>query len=572
MTEPEHAVVARMSSDIAAIGAYLARASADLRQLERIVAERAAAPSPRPVPQPVPQPQWQPTPRQPAPRPDGWIGKALAVAGVAVTLVGVALLLVLAAQAGMLSPGVRVAAGAALAVGLVVVASRLVDRPGGRVGAIALAATGIAAAYVDVIAVTTVYHWVSAPMGLAVAGVTAVAGLLLARRWNAEQLGLLVLVPLIVLGPVVAGGVTVVLVGFMLALGAASVPVQLGRDWVGLHVARTAVTTLPLLLALVVTGFDSGTSPMLTVASALAGALAIGSAVILLPHTRRQTLVATVSAVGTTPVLAASLAGDVVVAALLAATQSAVLTAILVASRRRHTVTPGVRVAWSALAAGSALVAVTVAFDGPVAGPILLAMAVVLGLVGRRDAVARWCGVAFGVAGGLYELAYAPPSHVARATELSASITVSTLVASLLLVAWAGAVVWSWRTDWAWACAALVALYAVTTVTVTVGVLIGGRETGFFGGHVAATLIWATLAAGVLQHAVSVPRDERSLPVGGGMALVAAAVSKLFLFDLGTLDGMFRVVVFIAVGLLLLGMGTGYARLLAEQDGRRHQA
>ena len=39
------------------------------------------------------------------------------------------------------------------------------------------------------------------------------------------------------------------------------------------------------------------------------------------------------------------------------------------------------------------------------------------------------------------------------------------------------------------------------------------------------------------------------------MALVAAAVAKLFLFDLGTLDGMFRVAVFIVVGLVLLGMG-----------------
>jgi uncharacterized membrane protein len=43
-------------------------------------------------------------------------------------------------------------------------------------------------------------------------------------------------------------------------------------------------------------------------------------------------------------------------------------------------------------------------------------------------------------------------------------------------------------------------------------------------------------------------------------------MAKLFLFDLGTLDGMFRVAVFIVVGLVLLGMGAGYARLLAQQD------
>jgi uncharacterized membrane protein len=50
------------------------------------------------------------------------------------------------------------------------------------------------------------------------------------------------------------------------------------------------------------------------------------------------------------------------------------------------------------------------------------------------------------------------------------------------------------------------------------------------------------------------------------MALVAAAMAKLFLFDLGTLDGIFRVAVFIVVGLVLLGMGAGYARLLEKQD------
>jgi uncharacterized membrane protein len=32
------------------------------------------------------------------------------------------------------------------------------------------------------------------------------------------------------------------------------------------------------------------------------------------------------------------------------------------------------------------------------------------------------------------------------------------------------------------------------------------------------------------------------------------------------LDGIFRVVVFIVVGLVLLGMGAGYARILERQD------
>ena len=53
---------------------------------------------------------------------------------------------------------------------------------------------------------------------------------------------------------------------------------------------------------------------------------------------------------------------------------------------------------------------------------------------------------------------------------------------------------------------------------------------------------------------------------------VAAATAKLFLFDLGTLDGIFRVVVFIVVGLVLLGMGAGYGRILERQDQQQDQS
>ena len=181
----------------------------------------------------------------------------LAVAGVAVTLIGVVLLLVLAAQAGILRPEFRVAGGAVLAAALVAAAWWLYARPGGRVGAIALAATGVAAAYMDVIAVTAIYHWVPAPVGLVVAALIGGGGLTLARRWDSQHLGLLVLVPLIGLAPVVTDGITLLLVGFMLALSAASLPVQLGKDWIWMHAARTVASTFPLLVALAAVYFDS---------------------------------------------------------------------------------------------------------------------------------------------------------------------------------------------------------------------------------------------------------------------------------------------------------------------------
>ena len=285
------------------------------------------------------------------------------------------LLLVLAAQAGILRPEVRVVAGAALAAVLVAAGWLLNRRPGGRVGAIALAATGIATAYIDVIAVTTIYGWVSAPVGLVMAAIVAVAGLLLARRWDTEHLGLLVLVPLIGLAPVVADGFTPLLVGFMLALSAASVPVQLGRDWVAMHAARMAVSTLPLLVAL---AFGESTRCWrLRAGWRFARPGDRQRADPVAPHEERRGDVA------------AERGGNAARAGCvdgrrqerrgaLAASSPRPSSESCSAGDRLPMVTAPVRAVFSALAAVSALVAVTVAFDGPVAGPVLLAMAVVV--------------------------------------------------------------------------------------------------------------------------------------------------------------------------------------------------
>lgn len=568
MTDADQALIARMSSDLAAITAYVARASADLQQLELSVGERLPQPMFLPQSQFQPQPQFQPPPQPP--RSEGWIGKALAVAGVLVTLVGVALLLVLAAQAGLLRPEFRVLAGAALAGGLVAAAWRLRRRPGGRVGSIALAATGVAAAYIDVIAVTTIYRWVSPPAGLVIAAIVAVSGLLLARRWDSEHFGLLVLVPMLGLGPVVADGVTPLLVGFMLALSAAAVPIQVGRDWLGLHAARMAVATLPLGVALVSTSFDSARSPLLAIACA-------GRCACVGEHVAPAADGDQRDGDG-----AAECGGD--------------HAGVGGCPRRR----PGdgfpdggragngpardrvrrIPAAFGRCRGADRLVR-TGRCGEPHRGDGRLRRSGGgtrpagnggrRGGGGRRDTAARWCALGFGVVGGLCHLAYAPPSTLVTATVPASSIAVSTLVGGVLMTACAVVVGFSWRTDWSWVIAAAVALYGITTFSVTAGVLIGGAADGFFAGHVVATTCWIALAAAVFRHAARAPRAQRSLPIGGGMAIVAAAVVKLFLFDLGTLDGIFRVVVFIVVGLALLGMGAGYARLLAQQDDREVQ-
>ncbi len=593
MTAPHHAVVSRLSANFAAMSEQFAKLSADLTELDRLLAERPSAPypAPQPVPPPmlVPQPYIPPAamyappppPRQappPAPRPPrdaSWIGKVLAVAGVAVTLIGVVLLLVLAAQAGILRPEIRVGAGAVLAGALVGVAARLNARADGRVGAIALAATGVAAAYMDLIAVTTIYDWVSAPVGLVLAAVIGGGGLTLARRWDSQHLGLLVLLPLIVLAPIVTDGITMLLVAFMLAIAAASLPVQLGKDWIWLHAARIAAPTFPLLIALGAANVGDRNDAWLAGGCAIAAVLAVVGALLLLQFTGNRVAMALLTIAGVFPVLCASVALAPTVAALMAAGLAAALLAIALVGDRLPGVSKIVRQIWSATSAVSALIAVTVAFRGEVATPVLLAMAVVIAVAGRRDDVARFVAVGFGVIGGLLYLSYAPPTSLIWATLLSTPDAVAILVSSMLLVAVVGAIIWSWTgrgvldTDAMrvlLAVLAVVVVYAVTTFTVTAGVLAGGESGGFFAGHMAATICWIAMAAALFVYAARRPRDDRSLSIAGGLALVAGSMAKLFLFDLGTLDGMFRVAVFIVVGLVLLGMGAGYARLLAQQD------
>jgi uncharacterized membrane protein len=506
----------------------------------------------------------------------GWIGKLLAVAGVAVTLVGVVLLLVLAARAGLLRPEIRVAAGTALSFALISVAARLRSRPGGRIGAIALAATGIAAAYLDIIAVTTIYRWVPASAGLLIAAIVGSGGLALARRWDSEHLGLLVLVPLIGLAPVITHGVDLLLIGFMLALSAAALPVQLGKDWIWMYAARIAAPTVPLLVALVATGSHDDRW-LVGCACGVAALLAIVGGLLLMPTIANEAGLAMLTAAGTLPVLAAGIAVDRVLATLLAASLASGLLALVVIGRGLPAVV--VRV-WAALSAIAALIAVNAAFNGYVEAPVLLAMAVIVAVAGRHSAVARWAAAGFAIVGLGIFIGYAPPGVLIAATALPTPIAMSTLAASLLIPAYVLAMAPVYaiakRRDPDVARLLAVAggtliVYSVTTFTVTAGVLVGGTDGGFLAGHMAATICWIAMAAALLVYALRLPSERRTIPVTGGLALTAAATAKLFIFDLGTLDGIFRVTVFIVVGLVLLGMGTGYARSLALQDRNRQR-
>ena len=111
----------------------------------------------------------------------------------------------------------------------------------------------------------------------------------------------------------------------------------------------------------------------------------------------------------------------------------------------------------------------------------------------------------------------------------------------------------------------LLALYGLTSATVTLGIGIGGETTGFTAGHTAATIEWMIAAFALLAFGLR-SVTHAHLALLAGLSLTAAAIAKLFLFDLVALDGLFRVIAFIAVGLLLLIAGTRYAKVFADRE------
>jgi uncharacterized membrane protein len=75
------------------------------------------------------------------------------------------------------------------------------------------------------------------------------------------------------------------------------------------------------------------------------------------------------------------------------------------------------------------------------------------------------------------------------------------------------------------------------------------------------TISWTLAALLLLARGI-----DRPAPRVAGLVLIAAAVAKLVLFDLVSLDGLARVAAFVGAGLLMLAAGTRYARLVARSQ------
>ncbi|MGW4354025.1 DUF2339 domain-containing protein [Nocardia sp. NPDC004582] len=537
-------------------------------QQRRVVAGRA-----------VREPWWQR---------EGVISRVLAVAGVAVTLIGVVMLLVLAAQAGFFGPVPRVVAGGLFSAALVAVGARVFGKPGGRVGGIALAATGIAGGYLDVVAMTTMYRWLDPVVGYVAAFGIAAGGVALAMRWNSQGLAVLVTVGAAVLAPFVSTEL-MPLAGFLIVLQIAALPVQLVRDWPWLHVIRTLPAVLVTLLAVVGTALDAGPDRYQALAAAIVIAVTGLAGAVLAGRLRSGDVTASLSfGAATVPMLAApllfsgrttpTLVSGAVAAVLLLVAAVAWVPKLGAAAR-----IPGHLAVVSALAGAVALLEACVGMTEVQTLPTALFVVAVgfLAVAGQqRSRFAAALGAVYSGLGVLAFLFRADPDTLAAQPEADAHLGIATALSSVFLLAVLAVAAWTARrlglldresdATVLSVFAGIGGLYAVSALTVSLGVATGSRD-GFLAGHGIATVIWMVAATAALLFGLrrlSRKSPQAKVALVAGLLLTGAALAKLFLFDLATLAGLLRAAAFLVVGVLLLMVGTRYARTFADLNAR----
>jgi hypothetical protein len=500
-------------------------------------------------------------------------GRSVSWVGGVLTVLGVVLLLVLAVRRDLIGPAPRLLCGVALAAALLTAAARVHRGATGRAGAFALAATGFAVLFLDAVAATVLYGFLSPAAGLCGGLVVAAAGLLLADRWDSLGLAVFVVLAAAASAPVVTAGVTPVLVDFLLVLAAAAAPVQLRRDWPHLAVASAGP---PLLAVLALDGLaEAGradrpdTAVVALVSAAGFLALAVGTVV----RRPADPVAPALVLAAPIPVMAAVPLMSTAVAVASLAAVSALLFGVWVVHRtwdafpaRFAAVAGGA----GALALGQATVVGTLG-HGPALPLSLLCQAALLALVARLvSGRGTWLVAAAYLAGGIGVamagpvpwslLLHAPSGPPAVAALVDGAVVGAAILAAALTHALAAGS----RSPWVWAGLGLGALYGFAGAVLSVALLLAPDATGFRVGHVVITVGWAACALGLLVKGVDTVVARRI-----GLALAGAAVLKLMLFDLERLDGLVRVSVCIGVGVVLLGAGSRYAKLVAaaREDG-----
>lgn len=521
-----------------------------------------------------------PTPGQPGFGQPGFVAAApqrsreqvvsimLAGVGALVTLIGVALVVMMAAREGLLTPPVRIGGGVLLAIGLAVAAGWVRPRPGGRVGSVALLGTSAAAFYFIAYAITQIYEWVPEIAGTLLAlGLGLAVGqlaLIWRERWLFSALCLgfgFMTVPML-------GEVNGLLITFLVVLQVAGALPQLRTGWAELALVRTLPAAFLVLVWVPQEPSALGPVTHLVAAFAVAAIGLMSTFVTEQIQGRGEPAASGALAVALLPVIVSLTFHThglprTLGALLVAGCCFAFALAAVRACRASRTIA-GV---YAALALVIALW--TVEIDGfmVAAFAVLSAGLSVTQLVTEEPRRAWALGGAFALMAALWARAdvIAPLDLFYRSRM--AQVELTQVFASILILAAAVVGVLASRgpgelahRHFTAAVAGIAGLYALIEMTL---VLLSQSKDGFFIGHLIVTVLVLVVAFLVLVTGLRRPQ-HLGVSLVWGLLLICEALLKLLLFDLQYMGLLTRAMAFVLAGLVLMFSGTRYARVYAE--------
>ena len=544
----------------------------------RTVREAPSAP-PRPAP---PSEPAAPTPAVPPPttsaprkviRPGETLedllgGRILAWLGGLAILVGVVFFLAIAVDRGWIGVEARVALAFLGSTLLLAVGLFLYERRDQTDAAVAAVATALAALYASLTYATASKDVIGQEVGLLVAALIGAVGAAIAVRWRSQLVGALGILGALAAPVLVGGDTSTVALAFMVIALTSAVAVLLWQRWGWLAIGAFVVSAPQFALW----ADDRGDLALPLLVLALHWALFVVAAI---GYELRVPIAE----------LRASSASVLLVNAAFTAGYGWVLvddrgsstggTAWVLALTVAHVALGGFgfrrrmssEIAALLVAVGLGLSGVTLALalDGPALVVGWSAEAAILAWVAGRTGERRalvFSG-AFLALAALHTLADEAPADalidgvpdLGQAVVAVVSVGLAALVMGLLV---------DRRDLWMllFAVAAVAFVYAASLAIVDViqGDEIERSQTA----QVALSAFWG--GVGLVAIVVGLVRDVRELRLGG-LALLGIGVAKVFAYDLAELDQLYRVLSFIAVGLVLLTGAYAYQRMRAA--GRR---
>ncbi len=567
--EPERSLERRLDELEALVKSLVIRVTE--LELDRPPPAEPAPPSPQSQP-PVHSPPPAAPPREPTPpvaeltpaKPERSLedllgGRILAWLGGLAIVVGAILFLVIAVDRGWIGVEARIALAFAGSTVLLAVGLFLYERRGQTEAAVAAVAAALAALYASLTYATAVKEVVGQEAGLLVAALVGAAGAAIAVRWRSQFVAALALLGALA-GPVLVGGETTGLsLAFMIVALVATVGALLWQRWGWLALGAFLISApqlvywswerddLLLPLAMLVLYW------CLFVVAAIGyelrvpiSALRVSSASVLLLNAALAT------ALGWTLVDDRG-SSQGATAWVLGVTLSYIVLGSVGFRRRMSTEIAALLVA---VGVGLSGVTLALALDGPALVAGWSAEAVILAWVARRTGEQRalvFSVVFLGLAALHTVVDEAPPDSlidgvadlpVAVAAVLCvgiAALLVSQLVELVdvrLVLLGVGSVA---------------VLYAVSLTIVDL--LQRDAAEPSQSAQVALSMFW-----GIVAIVIGLVGDVRELRYGG-LALLGLSVAKVFAYDLSELDSLYRVLSFIAVGIVLLVGAYAYQRV-----------